>query len=444
VIASIRYKGVLIAESGVPGEGKAEGMTPNYAEGIQVGRDRWLLAYDTVDARGRDCWRSIFYQIRAHAPDGPIVKEGVVSQPRAVGQTRSGARLWRAPGQPQLFGVPAGALHRRRVRPDANLFGLTWMSPVNVERDGLLVHYDSTAGEAARSDDLSLTAGDDLTFHRELLQFRLTPSGDDIEIAAPPQPLTDADGQVARGWAAPIPRDEACSEWLEAVSASPPARAEGVVTSRGGTISIVRYVFDPKSGLYVCRADGPRIVMPADMQIGEQALARMGEGDFVIAARLFNQGGRTVWLRTEEGGRSLAIAAEQPDTYGQRYAFRCADGVVRMVQNNQTLSPHKERRNPLYCWDVDPADLAYRDQRVVADAHAMGLSFHDPFLDHTHLFPPCGGRQLISFRVITARQVWNDADKFPAVTPHEWERSGIHCAEIVYDRECASAWEFAS
>ena len=126
MIRNITYKGVLIGGSTIPGETPGDGMTPNYCQGMRVSAKRWLLLYDTVDCRGRDCWRAIFYQIRDGAPDGPIVTEKQLVDMTPMGTLTDGTELLISHGQPAVFGwgrdAPAGAPNANAVDEAADLF----------------------------------------------------------------------------------------------------------------------------------------------------------------------------------------------------------------------------------------------------------------------------------------------------------------------------------
>ncbi|MFC1597885.1 hypothetical protein ACFL5Q_08165, partial [Planctomycetota bacterium] len=48
----IQYKGPLISDTCIPGEGKSEGITPEISCCVQASRDKWLILFGTVDPRG--------------------------------------------------------------------------------------------------------------------------------------------------------------------------------------------------------------------------------------------------------------------------------------------------------------------------------------------------------------------------------------------------------
>ena len=77
MLRRMEYKGLLATDTTIPGERKCDGITPAHGNGaIQVSRTRWLLFSSTLDLSGWDAVRSILYQLRTDAPNGPALKEG--------------------------------------------------------------------------------------------------------------------------------------------------------------------------------------------------------------------------------------------------------------------------------------------------------------------------------------------------------------------------------
>src|SRR5438128_1451344 len=75
-IESIKHQGEFIRECSLPGETRKDDVVPRHANAIQLSRQRWLVVYSTHGYRGVDDERSIIYQVRRDAPDGPVLKEG--------------------------------------------------------------------------------------------------------------------------------------------------------------------------------------------------------------------------------------------------------------------------------------------------------------------------------------------------------------------------------
>ena len=64
----IEYKGPLISDTGIPGEGKSEGTTPEISCCVQASRDKWLILFGTLDPRGWDTKRA--YCVRQYTQHG--------------------------------------------------------------------------------------------------------------------------------------------------------------------------------------------------------------------------------------------------------------------------------------------------------------------------------------------------------------------------------------
>src|ERR1700675_4542024 len=79
-IASIEHKGVLIHDCPLPGETRRDDCVPAHPNGIPVSRDKWLIVYATRKFRGVDDDASIVYHLRAGAPDGNLIREGMISR----------------------------------------------------------------------------------------------------------------------------------------------------------------------------------------------------------------------------------------------------------------------------------------------------------------------------------------------------------------------------
>jgi hypothetical protein len=129
-------------------------------------------------------------------------------------------------------------------------------------------------------------------------------------------------------------------------------------------------------------------------------------------------------------------------TWGPRHSYRCADGVLRIFQNDQGLSPHGDKRNPLYAFEVDPETLDYSDPVIVFDARDE-LPFETPFCDMSKLCPAQGNKQLLVFRVIDDTQT-TDREPPSADAEAEWlAAAGVHAVEFTYDNVEPEQWTFA-
>src|SRR5688500_6416359 len=103
---SIHHRGRLIGEAALPGETRADDVFPSHPNGIQISRTRFLVLFGTRGYRGVDDNRSILDQVRYGAYDGPVVREGMVTQTMndwdPFGDDR---RFVRQTGHPGAFGV---------------------------------------------------------------------------------------------------------------------------------------------------------------------------------------------------------------------------------------------------------------------------------------------------------------------------------------------------
>src|SRR5687767_5372932 len=110
-IERIEHKGMLIADSTVAGERRADGSVPAHPNGIRVSRTRWLILYATRSFRGVDDDRSILWQLRDRSPAGPLLSEGpFATSVNDWDPLGDGRPCVKQHGHPVAFGVPKGAL----------------------------------------------------------------------------------------------------------------------------------------------------------------------------------------------------------------------------------------------------------------------------------------------------------------------------------------------
>ena len=444
---NIQYRGLLISDTCIPGEGKSQGITPEISACVQASRDKWLIVFGTLDPRGWDTNRSILYQIRNAAPDGTVIKEGIIEKARSGWDPLgAGHRFRKVNAVPKVFGVPKGALRHGKPIPTANHFVVNWFVRPCLEIGGLLAN---NFNDERWPPDVDITDYDKNPQCLEWMQFRLNDAEDDIEIISPAQRLCQKgyENGPTLSSIAPAVRTHyaqhrirmhhgfgdaaACnddySEWIE-------------VCHFEDKMAAIRYAFDPDSGLYEWVQTGkPQHI--GHRQIGESSLNRINN-DWVISVRGYDEQGQTAWYKTSDPFESFGDRTDIPCSYVPRISYRCADGILRLFSNDQELSPYKDSRNPLYCFDVDPTNFSYSNRQVVLDSRKEGLPFYMPFVDHAMLYPYAGGKkQIVSFRVITHKQTKQQAQD-PDVTPEELEKSGVHYCELLYDQEYAVPWEF--
>jgi len=424
---TIQYKGSLVSDTIIPGEGKSEGITPEISSCVQVSRDKWVILFGTVDPRGHDTNRSIFYQIRQGSPDGTVLKEGIIEKaisgwdPLGVGQN-----FRKINAVVKVFGVPKGALRNGKPIPTANHFVAKWYIRPCLEIDGRLVNLWE-AQSTVNSASLGIYA-----YCLEWMQFRLNDAEDDIEIISQARQLRqkgyDQGNYISslgdcmgmhHGFGDAVPNDS-FTDWVE-------------ICQFEKKLAAVRYTFDPTTGLYEWVETGHAQEVPG-RYLAEASLNRM-DNDWVISVRAYDAP-LTSWYRTSDPFESFGERTDVASRYAPRISFVCADGVLRLFCND--TNPYGDARNPLYCFDVDPITFEYSNRRVVLDARTA-LPFRTPTIDHAMIYPhSCGRKQIISFRAINLSQTTGGY-----TTPDELDKSGIHYSELIYDKEYPNPWGFA-
>ena len=424
MIRNIRHNGFFVDEPTIIGEQKSDGRCPNYSQGIQVSARRWLVVFDTVHARGRDCWFSIFYRLLDGGSDGPMIAEERLFEPTPFDTDTDGAVLALSCGQPIVFGVARGATYAGRALPHANHFVLTWVQvPIRLLANGDSEHFPTDhprVAEFARMIN---------TYH---LQFRLNDAENALEIIEPPAMLVDPTGRTHRinGWTQPIPANPEASSWLDSITVTQDLDSINFAGYNG--FAVIQYDFDQVRGLYEWRMTGDIGQPPQNAAISETNLGALPDGDFVLAVRCFRPHGNTLWYRTSDPFSGFGEPTLAPDTSGQRYVWMCPDGELRIFNNRQDVTPYGDYRNPLYCFSVDPETFVYRDRAVVLDTRALELPIPNPFVDHMHLYAPIGDHQVASIRVITKANVWRGDDE-PPLDSATWQAVGLHRVSIEYD-----------
>jgi len=438
----IQYKGPLISDTCVPGEGKSAGIAPELSSCVQASRDRWIILFGTVDPRGHDINRSIFYQIRKGAPNGEVLKEDIIEKAKSDWDPLGvGHSFRKINAVVKVFGVPKGALRDGKPISTANHFVAKWYIRPCIEIDGRLVNLWHKAS-LVNPDDLGRYA-----YGLEWMQFRLNDTEDDIEIISPAKELRqkrcDHNHNISslgssmgmhHGFGDAVPNDD-FTEWVEVCQFETYPPSSVAMNDRPTKVAAVRYSFHPTSGLYEWVETGKSQQIP-NRRIAEASLNKINNF-WVISIRAYNAQQQTSWYRTSDPFASFGDKTDIKSSYAPRISFVCADGILRVFCND--TSPHGvHSRDPLYCFDVDPITFEYSNRRVVLDAHKQRLPFRTPFIDHAMIYPHPGGRkQIISFRTINRSQTTAES-----TTPEELERSGIHYSELIYDRDYPTPWGF--
>lgn len=435
MIEHIEHKGVLVHECSLPGERRADGVVPAHPNGIQLSRRRWLLLYATRSFRGTDDDRSIVYQLRNGAFDGPVVREGMLARSHDDWEPfGDGRRFVRQHGHPVGFGVPRGALIDGEPAPNANLFVVKWRLVARaLATNGQTMTHATASDLKARTQSV------------EWVQFRLTGSEDDIEVVQPPTQLRQVGSEdgpafceaAAVGWmnqsftqAVPYSRDGL--EWIDCNHFD------------NGRIAALKYRYDDASGLYQWVRTGPFMQHP-EQALSEASIAPVGDG-WIISAR---SRGEVFWVRTADPFERLPtplpgnITPNSPHT-----TYACADGVLRLFTGDPSVSPHGNARDPLYCWRLDASNFTASDRRIVFDSVAAGLPIRAdrgvPRIDMCKLLPHGGGRvQALAHRV-RPKATADPAYTGVAVNQAEIDCAAVYYAKIHYRDEHPSPWTFAA
>lgn len=401
----VEHQGVYIKECTLEGETRADDVVPGQASAIPLSRDLWLALYSTRGFRFVDDDRSIVYQVRRGASDGPVIREGRLAQ----------FRNERQHGHPVAFGVPKGALIGGKPAPNANVFAAKWRW-----------------GEAGKRGV-------------EWAQFRLNDRDDDLEMIEPPGPLRQkghdfcAIEKVAwmnQTFTPPVAWNRECTEWADCNYFD------------GGRIAALKYAF--KAGRYEWIQTGPVLSEPGRNTF-EPSLARHRDS-WVICARSSGgvaQGG-VGWTRTDDPFKTLPplVYPKSPATDAPITAFRCADGRLRLFGGDHASSPYKRTRDPLYIWEIDPENgFACSDHRLVFDSLKAGLPLRLeswPKIDMPKLLPAEGNTQRIVHRVSVRsfNAPYPNRPTIPVITAEEKSACAAYSARITYDEVEPAPWEF--
>ena len=245
----IEHNGVLIRDCSLPGESRRDDCVPAHPNGIPVSRDKWLLIYATRKFRGVDDDASIVYQLRAGAPDGKLIREGMISQSidtwDAFGDGKE--MFIRQHGHPVAFGVPKGALIQGKPASNDNVFAVKWRVTAKV-----LDRQNDALMRTARDRDVS-----ERTQAVEWMQCRLNRAEDDIEILQPRMALRQKgfesgeafcslpdSGKINETFVQAVPASQNFSEWADTCHFGQ------------GKVAALKYRFNVKRGLYEWVRDG--------------------------------------------------------------------------------------------------------------------------------------------------------------------------------------------
>jgi hypothetical protein len=451
MILQIEHKGPLITECSLAGEQLRDGVTPGQGNGIRVSRNRWMVVYETRRYRGVDDDCSIVYQLRNGRPDGRVIKEGYLTRAfdgwDALGD---GKTYWRQHGHPVLFGVPRGAWIGGKPVPSANVFVAKW------RRHAVLIQTDPKYGPVLRKSQ------DSTLFERtqgvEWVQFRLNEREDDIEILRDPVPMRQRGCETGSAFCAlervqymnqsmvqAIPFNADCTEWADCNHFDQGKKNAGLGVTQPGCIAALRYVWNPRSGLYEWVQTGAPITLGGGLFEG--SLSRLGDSWIISARRMPDCG--VAWLRTDDPFTRQAdpVCPAVPATNSPVNSYVCADGKLRLFSGDPAASPHRNGRDPLYCWDVDPdGGFSCSNRREILDSVKSGLLDNKsvPRIDMCKLVPHGGGNtQYLIHRVRVKRVAFPYAGLSP-ITPKDMSRCGTYYATVTYDSKYPDQWTFGA
>lgn len=446
-IAKLEHRGRLIEDCTLPGERKADNVSPRHANALQLSVDRWLIVYSTHGYRGVDDERSIVYQIRRDAANGAVLKEGFLSQGRADwfppefdrSFLKPNQTLYKQHGHMTAFGVPHGAKIDGRTPPHAGLFVAKWRTR------GRILNRDTNYLEHATVGPRDGRIGQGV----EWVQFRLNAAGDDLEILQTARPLRQAgylDGPkftaaddvewMNQSFVPAVPFNAEATEWAD------------VNAFDGGRIAALKYRFNPTTKLYEWVEIGPRLSEPGG-HIHEAGLSRVGDV-WIISARRQRAAG-VAWFRATDlfAEAPTPTLPAEPKCNAPLTHFVCADGVLRLFTGDASVSPHRNARDPLYMWDVDPAqNFAATNRRTILDGVAAGLGIRKEVvtkIDFCELFPHHGRTQLVVYGV-SARGYdfpYVNRTDIPPLEAADKAALGLYYSEITYRNEPPPRWSFA-
>jgi len=439
---NIVYKGIFIGDTTIPGEQKKDWLQPSHPYCWQVSRDRWVWVFQTRGFSGIDAEHSILYQIRRDTPDGAVVKEGLLARFREDWDPLGdGSRYWKIHGAPKVFGVPKGAVDSDGdVLSNSNVFVAGWYTRARAVTDGRLLdpHEDEKL------------AGVQWIEH---VHFQLNDAGDDIDLLTPATRLRqkgfeegeqfcslELGTQTMNHWARPPePLDVNCTRWLDTPH-----------FARNG-IAAIEYRFNSKTKRYEWVRTGPMVRQetPGEGRFMEATINHVRD-EWILCVRprghKFSEkswGSCSAWFRTADrfAGFGSVTYAPTPSSYCPRTSYLMADGVLRIFSGDSAISPHRMKRNPLFCWDVNPEDFSVSNIRTILDAK-KALGIRQPMVGFAKLSPVHGNRQILTFRVTTQNHR-HATERFPEpVTEEELAVCGAHYCEVIYEGDVGEMWQF--
>lgn len=454
MIKSIAYKGFLVENCALAGEGRETWTAPAQSNAIQLSVDRWLIAFSTRSIRGVDDDKSIVYQIRKDKINGPLVKEDwVVRFTNDWEPFGDGRRFVMQHGCVVLFGVPMGAKINGETPAHHNRFVMMWRKVARYlnPETGVL----ESAGDAEIP---GLVEDEFKTQTVEWVQFRYNPEDDDIEFTQNRKRLCQRGYEherdtcslkgtehLNRVFVNPIAYDDECSEWVDLVY--PKDIVHGKPSWRG--VIPITFRYDSKTQLYQWIDHGPLIRGPKGKTLWEGAIARCGD-QFVITPRVTakNDYALAFAKTTDPFARGFEPVFKPWSSNVPLTCYQCADGETRLFTGNRELSPNGSGRNPIYTWTIND-DFSLTDRHVVVDPVKEnilpGEAPKNLCVDFPKLVDHAGGdKQTVIFRFKTFNLAYKRGEgaRGEPMNQEQLAACGVHYAEITYDRSYPARWIF--
>ncbi|MDA7920599.1 hypothetical protein N9B73_02485 [Verrucomicrobiales bacterium] len=413
---NIEARGKLIDDCTLEGEQKKDWLHPSHPYCAQLSAGRFLWIYQTRGFSGVDSEHLIIYQLRSDTPDGPFLKEGFISRYREDWEVhRDGRKFIKSHGHPNVTGVPKGVVDDKgRAYPSENMFLATWYV--------IPATRDLQTGVVDRVDANQL----------ESIHFRLNDEESDIEFLDDEITIWREKGFERGGIVCSVePRQTSVNQWLVPATALDERKTRWVDTYHFGKgIAAVEIAFDEASRLYQWVRTGKLVNEHVRGKLMEGSLNRLGPDDWVLGARARGHhwgkgayGYCVAWYRTSDpfAGFGESTYTKVPSSYCPKPSHLCPDGVLRVMSGH--LGGGNTKRNPLFCWDVDPENgFAVSNERMLLDVKG---EIRFPMVGFTKLSPVVNNRQIMTYRVTSILQR-EDTEQSRALTREVLDHCGAY------------------
>ena len=232
------------------------------------------------------------------------------------------------------------------------------------------------------------------------------------------------------------------------------------------TVAALRYRYDPDRDRYRWVQTGPLIdagLFEASLVAPRELGASGHDGSWIIASRTKEGaqraghwrpggepgfGGPVGWARVGDPITDTPAVSrpDEPRNNAPVTAFRCADGEVRLLTGDPSVSPYQNPRNPLYLWDIDP-DGGFMPTRreLIMDIVASGIPIPEqdlPKCEMAKVLPHRGGRSQIVLHGVYPRSIDQPYLTGKSADPEGKKHTGIYHARLHYDQDLPGVWRF--